>query len=70
MNAVKQNYGEKVLVQFEDFANHNAFDLLAKYSKSHLVFNDDIQVLHLVFLSSHHEVNHLVIVTVFYLQSY
>uniref|UniRef100_A0ACD5TKE8 Uncharacterized protein n=2 Tax=Avena sativa TaxID=4498 RepID=A0ACD5TKE8_AVESA len=43
MNAVKQNYGEKVLVQFEDFANHNAFDLLSKYSKSHLVFNDDIQ---------------------------
>ncbi|GAB4852643.1 hypothetical protein Ancab_016858, partial [Ancistrocladus abbreviatus] len=43
MNAVKQNYGEKVLVQFEDFANHNAFKLLSKYSKSHLVFNDDIQ---------------------------
>ncbi|KAK4736088.1 hypothetical protein R3W88_010349 [Solanum pinnatisectum] len=43
MSAVKQTYGEKVLIQFEDFANHNAFDLLAKYGTSHLVFNDDIQ---------------------------
>ncbi|CAL5382699.1 unnamed protein product [Camellia sinensis] len=29
--------------RFEDFANHNAFELLAKYSTTHLVFDDDIQ---------------------------
>ncbi|KAM3323398.1 hypothetical protein P3S67_004549 [Capsicum chacoense] len=43
MSDVKQNYGEKILIQFEDFANHNAFALLAKYRTTHLVFNDDIQ---------------------------